>query len=127
MSAPEQKLSPEPVITSARTPRSRPASFSVSRSATHSSGLIAFLRRGRLSVRVRTPSLSSDSRTGSSVIRGEAPSIAPRQLKDVGPQEVQNHLLADRCDLHQSGLTEVARDVVLLRVTHAAVGLQCPV
>src|SRR5271157_612354 len=73
MSAPEQKLPPEPVITSARTPRSRPAALSASRNAIHSSGLIAFLRRGRLSVSVRTPSQSFDSSTGPSVavINGE--------------------------------------------------------
>src|SRR5882757_97168 len=50
-------------------------------------------------------------------------SVAPGQFQDMRSEEVQDHLLADRRDLHQPGLAEVARDVLLLRVTHAAVGL----
>src|SRR5271157_2459942 len=45
--------------------------------------------------------------------------IAPRQFQDMRSQEIQDHLLADRSDLHQPGFAEVARDVVLLRVAHA--------
>src|SRR4030088_1208118 len=112
MSAPEQKLPPAPVITSARTLRSRPVACSASRNAIHSSGLMAFLRCGRFRVSVRTPSPSSDSSTDSSVEVISGGSITPRQFQDVGSQEVQDHLLTDRCDLHQPGFAEVARDVV---------------
>jgi len=63
MSAPEQKLRgtgdhqrAHTLVTTGRVERVR--------NAIHSSGLIAFLRRGRLSVSVRTPSRSSDSSTG---------------------------------------------------------------
>ena len=51
-------------------------------------------------------------------------SVAPRQPEHVLAEVVQDHLLADRGDPGQPGLTEVAGDVVLLGVAHAAVRLQ---
>src|SRR5581483_6987808 len=54
-------------------------------------------------------------------------SVAPRQAKHMRAQEVQNHLLTDRGDLHQPRFAEVPRHVVLLGIAHAAVCLQRPI
>src|SRR5680860_960802 len=54
-------------------------------------------------------------------------SVAPRQTENVGAEVVQDHLLAQRGDAQQPRLTEVPGDVVLLRVAHSAVRLQCAV
>src|SRR6478672_13857735 len=82
MSAPEQNAPPAPVSTSARTPRSRLRRRSASASSIHSRGSSAFLRSGRLSVNVRTPSRSDDSSTCSS------PTIG-RSDRTLGPQSNQ--------------------------------------
>src|SRR3954447_4044119 len=53
--------------------------------------------------------------------------VAPGQFQDMRTEEVEDHLLADRRDLHQPSFAEVTRDVILLGIAHTAVGLQRPV
>src|SRR5699024_3415472 len=64
---------------------------------------------------------------GERVLCASVISVAPGKFEDMRAEEVEDHLLADRGDPGEAGLSEQTSHRVLLRVAHAAVGLQSAV